>query len=95
MVVMVDSYIVGISIGIVTEIVGARVVIVTDILGCFEMGVDMVPKVIESDVGGIGWRGVNEIVKADRAELKEVSVIGELPWSLVWGVVTSSGITFS
>lgn len=53
-VVMVDSDIVGIGIRIVTEKIGRGLVIVIDVLGWLEVEVDMGPKGIESDVGGIG-----------------------------------------
>lgn len=51
---MVDLIIIGIGIGIVTEIVGY-----------FEIGVIMVPDEMQEDGGGIGCRGVDEKEKVE------------------------------
>lgn len=59
------------------------------------MGVEMVPKGIESDDVGIGRTGVNEVENAEWAELNGVPVIWDLPWGLVWVVNTTTGLALS
>lgn len=91
---VIDLAIIGICIRSVIEIDGIVVVIVSETLDGFGGGVIIVPKgIYDEDGGGNGYRGIYEVERSELIGLKEVLIIGDLPWHLEG--VTSNGLTGS
>lgn len=47
---------------VVSNDIGAKVVTISDIVGCFSMGLEIVPKGMDTEGVRVGWRGVDDIV---------------------------------